>query len=101
MKAQLFKQCVVPRSLFGGVESTSKSVYSSDSQLLLSRPSVNDAYLRNKQGFYRHQLYYFHNVAAAFFVLFSVSAVLFLVRSRYGFFFSPSNLFYVEQKEST
>ena len=37
-------RAVVPRTLFGGVESTSKSVYSSDSKLLLSRLGVNIAY---------------------------------------------------------
>ena len=37
----LIDQCMVPHGSFEGVESTSKSVQSSDSQLLLSRPSVN------------------------------------------------------------
>ena len=46
MKAQQLVQCMVPRTLFGGVWNTSKSVYSSDSQLLLSRPSVSGAYLK-------------------------------------------------------
>ena len=41
MKAQQLVQCMVPRALFGGVWNTSKSVYSSGSQLLLSRPSVS------------------------------------------------------------
>ena len=36
MKAQQLVQCMVPRALFEGVQNTSKSVYSSDSQLLLS-----------------------------------------------------------------
>ena len=49
MKAQLLEQCMVHgtwymymvlRALFGGVESSSKSVYSSDSQLLSFGPSV-------------------------------------------------------------
>ena len=44
MKAQQLVQCMVPRALFRGVRITSKSVYSSDSQLLLSRPSVSGAY---------------------------------------------------------
>ena len=44
MKAQQLVQCMVPRALFGGVWNTSKSVYSSGSQLLLSRPSVSGAY---------------------------------------------------------
>ena len=48
MKAQQLVQCMVPRALFGGVRNTSKSVYSSDSQLLLSRPSVSGADLKNK-----------------------------------------------------
>ena len=53
MKAQLLYlvQCMVlylARCL-GGVENTPKSVYSSDSQLLLSRPSVSGAYLRNTE----------------------------------------------------
>ena len=43
---QLVVQCMVPRALFGGVWNTSKSVYSSGSQLLLSRPSVSGAYLK-------------------------------------------------------
>ena len=47
MKAQQVVQCMVPRALFGGVRNTSKSVYSSDSQLLLSRPSGSGAYLRS------------------------------------------------------
>ena len=55
MKVQLqllLEQCMlVPRTLFGGAESTSKSMlYSSDSQqLLLFRSSVNGAYFRNTQ----------------------------------------------------
>ena len=49
MKTQQLVQCMVPRALFGGVRNTSKSVYSSDSQLLLSRPSVSGAYLRRTQ----------------------------------------------------
>ena len=49
MKAQQLVQCMVPRALFGGVRNTSKSVYLSDSQLLLSRPSVSGAYLRSTQ----------------------------------------------------
>ena len=48
MKTQQLVQCMVPRALFGGVRNTSKSVYSSDSQLLLSRPSVSGADLKNK-----------------------------------------------------
>ena len=46
MKAQQLVQCMVPHALFGGVWNTSKSVYSSGSQLLLSRPSVSGAYLK-------------------------------------------------------
>ena len=46
MKAQQLVQYMVPRALFGGVRNTSKSVYSSGSQLLLSRPSVSGAYLK-------------------------------------------------------
>ena len=46
MKAQQLVQCMVPRALFGGVWNTSKAVYSSGSQLLLSRPSVSGAYLK-------------------------------------------------------
>ena len=77
---------MVPRALFGGVEKTSKSVSSSDSQLLLSRPSVSAAYFINtvhektpRLGYqlhcfqyvvvfilflYRYQLYCFQYVAA-------------------------------------
>ena len=47
MKAQQLVQCLVPRALFGGIRNTSKSVYSSDSQLLLSRPSVSGTDLKN------------------------------------------------------
>ena len=39
-------------SLFGGVRNTSNSVYSSDSPLLLSRPSVSGAYLVHKKKNY-------------------------------------------------
>ena len=46
MKAQQLVQCMVPRALFEGVWNTSKSVYSSGSQLLLSRPSVSGTYLK-------------------------------------------------------
>ena len=46
MKAQQLVQCMVLRALFGGVWNTSKSVYWSGSQLLLSRPSVSGAYLK-------------------------------------------------------
>ena len=77
MKALQLVQCMVPRALFGGVRNTSKSVYSSDSQLLLSRPSVSGADLKNKYSgisstvsstyqlfLYRYQPYYFQYVAA-------------------------------------
>ena len=69
MKAQQLVQCMVPRALFGGVRNTSKSVYSSDSQLLLSRPSVSGAYLRNTQEkqLLEYQLYCFRYVAAVVF----------------------------------
>ena len=46
VKAQQLVQCMVSRALFGGVWNTSKSAYSSGSQLLLSRPSVSGAYLK-------------------------------------------------------
>ena len=95
MKAQQLVQCMVPRALFGGVWNTSKSVYSSDSQLLLSRHSVSGAYLRSTQekqllGYqfyfflYWYQLYYFQYVAVD--VFFFVIVVLFLVCSRRCFF---------------
>ena len=76
MKAQQLVQCMVPRTLFGGVWNTSKSVYSSDSQLLLSRPSVSGAYLKEvhkKINYSGHQLYCFQYVAAVvfFFIGFS------------------------------
>ena len=80
MKTQQLVQCMVPRALFGGVRNTSKSVYSSDSQLLLSRPSVSGADLKNKYSgisstvsstsqlfLYRYQPYYFQYVAADFY----------------------------------
>ena len=62
MKAQQLVQCMVPRALFGGVWNTSKSVYSSGSQLLLSRPSVSGAYLKEvhkKINYSGYQLYCF------------------------------------------
>ena len=63
-KAQLLEQSVVPRTLFGGVESTLESVYSSDSQLLLlSRLSVNGAYygrhIQQEKQLLGYQLYCF------------------------------------------
>ena len=79
MKAQQLVQCMVPRTLFGGVWNTSKSVYSSDSQLLLSRPSVSGAYVKEvhkKIDYSGYQLYCFQYVAAVVFFL-SVSVVLF------------------------
>ena len=76
MKVQQLVQCMVPRELFGGVRNTSKSVYSSDSQLLLSIPSVNGADL--KKQVLGYEFYYFQYVAAVFI---SVSAVLFPVCS--------------------
>ena len=106
MKAKEVVQCMVPRALFGVVRNTSKSVYSSNSQLLLSRPSVSGAYLRSTQ---EKQLlaYCFQYVAAVVFyigiscTIFSmkhlmsflslVTVVLFLVCSRCFFIFLPSN----------
>ena len=105
MKAQQLVQSMVPRALFGGVWNTSKSVYSSGSQLLLSRPSVSGAYLKKYTRiqlhgvsailflvrssclsfFYRLHLYCFQHVAADVFS-FLVSIVLFPVRSRCVFF---------------
>ena len=94
MKAQQPVQCMVPRSLFGGVRNTSKSVYSLDSHLLLSRPSVSGAYSRSTQekqllGYqfycfqyvaavflYRYQLYYFQYVAADVFSFFGHSCTV-------------------------
>ena len=97
MKAQqLVVQCMVPRTLFGGVWSTSKSVYSSDSQLLLSRPSVSGAYVKVHKKidysgyqlycfqyvaavvffFYRFQLYCFQDVAADVFSFFGLSCTV-------------------------
>ena len=106
MKAQQLVQCMVPRALFGGVWNTSKSVYSSGSQLLLSRPSVSGAYLKKYTRksttwgisytvsstwqlfvffFYRFHLYCLQHVAADVFS-FLVSIILFPVRSRCVFF---------------
>ena len=93
MKAQQLVQCMVPRALFGGVWNTSKSVYSSGSQLLLSRPSVSGAYLKKytrkstTRGisylflvrssclfvFYRFHLYCFQHIAADVFSFFGLS----------------------------
>ena len=73
MKAQQLVQCMVPHTLFGGVWNTSNS---SDSQLLLSRPSVSGAYLKEvhkKINYSGYQLYCFQYVAAVvfFFIGFS------------------------------
>ena len=78
MKAQLLEQCMVSRALFGGIDSISKSVYSSDSQLLLSRPSVRGAYFRNtpKKQLLGYQCICFQYVAAGFFFK-SASVLLF------------------------
>ena len=106
MKAQQLVQCMVPRALFGGVWNTSKSMYSSGSQLLLSRPSVSGVYLKKytknqllgvsvilflvrsscSSFFYRFHLYCLQHVAADVFS-FLVSVVLFPVRSRCECFF--------------
>ena len=69
MKAQQLVKCMAPCAVFGGVRNTSKSVYSSDSQLLLSRPSVSGAYLRSTQEkqLLGYQFYCFQYVAAVFF----------------------------------
>ena len=105
MKAQqLEQQCMIPRALFGGVENTSKSVYSSDSQLLLSKPSVSGAYFRNAQKIQLlgYQYYCFQYAAAD--VFFFVSVILFLVRSRCVFFschrIISHDRIYVEQRKS-
>ena len=113
MKAQQLVQCIVPRALFGGVRNASKSVYSSDSQLLLSRPSVSGAYLRSTQEkqLLRYRFYCcFQCIAAVLFIsvsavliissmkqlksfMFLVTVVLFLVCSRCFVFLLPSNHF--------
>ena len=70
MKAQQLVQCMVPRTLFGGAWNTSKSVYSSDSQLLLSRSSVSGACLKEvhkKINYLGYQLYCFQYVATVVF----------------------------------
>ena len=70
--------CVFKENLFGSVRNALKKngVYSSDSQLLLSRPSVSGAYLRSTQ---ETQLLGYQYVAAVFFI--SEPAVLFPVCS--------------------
>ena len=112
MKARQLVQCMVPRALFGGVRNTSKSVYSSDSQLLLSRPSVSGAYLRSTQEkqILRYQFYCFQYVAAIFFYIgisctissqyvaadvffFLVTVVLFLVCSSLFFVLAIESFF--------
>ena len=78
MKAQQLVQCMVPRVCClgaSGIHQTN-SMYSSDSQLLLCRPSVSGAYLRSIQ---EKQLLGYQYVAAVFFI--SESAVLFPVCS--------------------
>ena len=72
MKAQQLVQCMVPRALFGGIRNTSKLVYSSDSQLLLSRPSVCGAYFKSTQEKYLpgYKFFYcFEYVAAVYFYI--------------------------------
>ena len=97
MKAQQLVQYMAPRAMFGGVWNTSKSVYSSGSQLLLSRPSVSGAYLKKSQEnqllgvsvmlflvpssclsffFYRFHLYCFQHVAADVFSIFGLSCTV-------------------------
>ena len=83
---------------------TSKSVYSSDSQLLLSRPSLSGAYLKKYTRktligyqFYcfqyvavflsRYQPYYFQYVAADVFSFFGHSCTVSIVCSTAGVFF--------------
>ena len=81
IKAQQLVQCMVPRALFGDVWNTSKSVYSSGSQLLLSRPSVSGAYLKK---YTENQLLGVSVILFVFFfmnVFLSVSVVLFPVCS--------------------
>ena len=80
MKAQLLKQCMIPRALFGGVENASKSVYSPGLELLLSRPSVGGAYFTSTQGkqllgyqLKEQSLYCFQYVAAVAGFVLSVS----------------------------
>ena len=101
MKAQQLVQCMVPRALFGGVRNT-KSVYSSDSPLLLSRPSVSGADLKNKYTsisstvsskqlfLYRYQPDYFQYVAADDFYFFGHSCTVFSIKQVFVFFL-PSN----------
>ena len=95
---------MVPRALFGGIESTSKSMYSSDSQLLLSRPSVNGALWKHTRKiatrvpvilFPVYSIYFilsvsvycFQYVAAVVFFFWYISVVLFLVQQVCVFFF--------------
>ena len=80
MKAQQLVQCMVPRALLWGVRNTSRSVYSSDSQLLLSRRSVSGSYVRSTQEkqLLGYQFYCFQHAAGSSCIFFiSVSAVLF------------------------
>ena len=123
MKAQQLVQCMIPRALFGGVRNTSKSVYTSDSQLLLSRPSVSGAYLRSTQEkqLLGYQFYCFQYVAAALlfnmgitytissmlqlmFFIILVTVVLFPVLASVCFFsrhgIISHDRIYEEQKES-
>ena len=100
MKAQQqLVQCMVPRAMFGGVRNSSESVYSSDSQLLLSRPSVSGADLKDKYSgisftvsstlqlfLYRYQPYYFQYVAADDFYFFGHSCTVFSMKQVFVFF---------------
>ena len=91
MKAQLLVQGMVPRALFGGVGIKSqRSVYSSDSQLLLSRPSVSGAYLRSTQKqLLGYQVYCFQYVAAvAFFFFIGISCTVSSKSQFFCFFFT-------------
>ena len=69
MKPQQLVQCMITRALFGGVRNTSKSVYSSESQLLLSISSVSGVYLKSTQEkqLLGYEFYCFQYVAAVFF----------------------------------
>ena len=97
MKAQQLEQCMAPRALFGGVDNASQSVYSSDSKMLLSRPSVSGAlysfqYVAAVVFFNRYQLYCFQYTTYDVFFLCQLYYLFLVIRplSIFFFFFSCS-----------
>ena len=102
MKAQQLEQCMAPRALFGGVDNASQSVYSSDSKMLLSRPSVSGAlysfqYVAAVVFFNRYQLYCFQYTTYDVFFLCQLYCFWLLGLCPFFFFFFHAHFFYESQ----